>query len=389
MKSMHSDPRPNGRSKLCYVVSSPRTAISFLNGHIDYLSDRLEISVVCNFDGTESKISAHAHLKNIRLKRSISPFADLFAVMKLTRFLRKGRFEIVHSVSPKAGLIAAISGCLARTPIRVHWYTGQVWANHRGYQRALLKIADRVIGILSTMTLVDSFGQRDFLVDERILDGTKCKVLGHGSIAGVDVCRFRSNPELRLELRNELNIQPVDSIVIIFLGRLTADKGIDQLLRIFSSGNLATDPYLLLVGQDENGFVPRLRTMLGSSIKRIRYVPHTEHPEKYLAAADIFCLPSLREGFGLSVIEAGACGLPAVISDIYGLRDSIIDGKTGYFFSTLNDSELTGKLNLLISNEELRRHMGAMAEQIVSQRFSAISLQQELRSFYFGLKKQY
>jgi glycosyltransferase involved in cell wall biosynthesis len=380
--------KENRMPKLCYVVSAPMTATAFLNGHIDYLADDFDITVVCKFDGSESRISQNADVRDIKIMRTISPINDAVAIWRLRRLLRQEDFQIVHSVTPKAGLISAISGWLARTPVRIHWFTGQVWVLSRGTRRRIMMNLDKLIAHLNTRVLVDSLIQRKFLIQKGVITATKSQVLGSGSIAGVDTSRFRPDPEIRGTVRQELEISDDDAKIIIFIGRLTSDKGIDQLLRVFSSGNLAANPYLLLVGQDENNYVTRLNTILGSSYKRIRYVPHTEEPQRYLSGSDIFCLPSLREGFGLSVIEAGACGLPAVVSDIYGLQSSIIDGETGFFFSPESDDDLIVKLNKLISNEDLRSQMGSKAAKIVSQKFSAISIQKDLCRFYLELLKK-
>jgi glycosyltransferase involved in cell wall biosynthesis len=373
------------RPRLCFVVSAPITAVSFLNGHIDYLSSDFEVTVVCNFDGTEKYISKNASLENIRIVRDVAPLSDLQAIYKLMRFLKKGRFQIVQSVTPKAGLITAFSGWLARTPHRIHWFTGQVWVLKSGFQRWVFKSLDRLVAKLNTSSLVDSPSQSDFLIEQRVVNPAKAQVLGSGSIAGVDTRRFRPNPETRVVTRAELGISDPDAIVILFVGRLNHDKGIDILLRAFSSAAPRLDSYLLLVGPDEENYIPRIPELLGARWEFFRHVPFTTEPEKYMAAADIFCLPSLREGFGLSLIEASSCGLPLIASNIYGIRDAIRDCKTGVLFDGSITNQFSHSFNELTRNRKLMTQMGLMGRVFVQQNFESTDLQKLLTEYYVGL----
>jgi glycosyltransferase involved in cell wall biosynthesis len=370
------------RAKLCFVVSSPMTAISFLNGHIDYLKEGFDITVVCNFDGTESGVSKNARLKNIKILRRISLLSDLSAVWALFRFQQKERFDIIHSVTPKAGLITAISGWLARTPIRIHWFTGQVWVLSQGIQRLALKSLDRVIAALNTYLLVDSPSQRNFLISEGVISPKKSTVLGNGSIAGVDTSRFKPNPEMRHDIREKLGITSPQVQVIIFVGRLNHDKGVDNLLRVFASGSLIGNPYLIVVGPDEEEYSSKFETVLRSKIREFRYIPYTPAPEKYLAAADIFCLPTLREGFGLSVIEASAAGLATVASQIYGVSDSVSNGETGLLFTPGNDHALATALNQLLASPTECKKMGLAGRKRAIELWGMNILESELERLY-------
>jgi glycosyltransferase involved in cell wall biosynthesis len=370
------------KPRLCFVVSAPMTAVAFLNGHIDYLSSDYEITVVCNFDGTEKDISKNARLKNIRIARKISPISDLRAVYSLARFLKKGNFQIVHSVTPKAGLITAMAGWLAKTPIRIHWFTGQVWVLKYGIQRWLLKNLDRLIAKLNTSVLVDSPSQRDFLIEQGVISPEKSQVLGSGSIAGVDTDRFRPNPEVRVVTRAELGIEDPNAPIILFVGRLNHDKGIDTLLEAFSRQTIQQDSYLILVGPDEQNYLDRIPKVLGERLKNFRYIPFTTEPEKYMAASDIFCLPSLREGFGLAIIEAGSSGLPSVASKIYGITDSVREGETGLLIKPGSVDELIGGLTCLLKNPGFRLEMGANARKRVQNLWQIQLLQKSLSDYY-------
>jgi glycosyltransferase involved in cell wall biosynthesis len=367
---------------LCFVVSVPMTAVAFLNGHIDYLSSDYEITVVCNFDGTEKDISKNAQLKNIRIARMISAISDLRAVYSLARFLKKGNFQIVHSVTPKAGLITAMAGWLAKTPIRIHWFTGQVWVLKSGIQRWLLNKLDRLIAKLNTSVLVDSPSQRDFLIEQRVINPTKAHVLGSGSIAGVDTERFRPNPEVRVVTRAELGIEDPNAPIILFVGRLNHDKGIDTLLQAFSSQTIQQNSYLLLVGPDEENYTPRIPELLGERLENFRYIPFTAEPERYMASSDIFCLPSLREGFGLSVIEASACELPVIATNIYGVKDAVRDRETGILLPVTDPKQFASTISELSNNRTLMADMGLKGRIFVQENFESANLQKHLAAYY-------
>ena len=372
----------NGKPKLCYVVSSPMTAIAFLNGHIDNLANDFDITVVCNFDGSETQISKNAQVKDIGIVRHISPINDVLSVLRLLRFLRQERFDIVHSVTPKAGLIAAVSGFLAGTPNRLHWFTGQVWVLTTGPKRWLLKSLDKLIARLDTQLLVDSPSQHGFLVGQGILSESKSRVLESGSIAGVDTVRFRPDPVARNRVREELGIEDPKANIILFVGRINRDKGIDTLLKVFASGVLLGDPYLLFVGIDEEGYLMEACKLLGCQNDRLRHITFNPNPEKFMAAADIFCLPSLREGFGVSLIEAASCELPTVSTCIYGVTDAVEDKVTGFLIQPSNSCDLEIHLNALLKNPKLRKSLGRAGRQRVLNSFQAVRLQGALRRYY-------
>ena len=208
-------------------------------------------------------------------------------------------------------------------PIRVHCFTGQVWATKSGLSRLLLKLIDKVVGILSTQNIVDSKSQYKFLVKENVLKKDKSLVFGSGSVSGIDLLKFKPNKKVKVKLRNKLKIPPA-SFVFIFLGRLNSDKGIYDLIHSFKSADLKS-AYLLLIGPDEENIATKFK----SNHSNIIFSGATSSPQDYLAASDILCLPSYREGFGNVVIEAAASGLPSIVSNIYGLSDAIIQNNTG------------------------------------------------------------
>jgi glycosyltransferase involved in cell wall biosynthesis len=325
----------------------------------------------------------------IPMSRTPNPVRDLVSLFKLMLFFFQERFDIVHSSTPKAGLLSALAGRLARTSVRIHTYTGQPWVELRGPVRWIARQSDRLIALLDTRTYADSVSQRDFLIAEGLVDPIKIKVLGAGSISGVDLRRF--DPAIgrtrRAGLRHQLGI-PTTSLVIIFVGRVTKDKGVVELISAFHQlHEQYHDSYLLLVGQLE----PERDPLPGPILDDISTNPHIRSfgfvfdPENYFAASDIFCLPSYREGFGSVVIEAGAMNLPTVATGVTGLVDSVVDGVTGLLVPPKNVSALFAALLTLIQSPDLRQRMGLAARRRALEHFDAARVNQTLIDEYYRL----
>lgn len=330
----------------------------------------------------------------IDIPRSIAPWRDLLALIRLWRFFRKERVDIAHSTTPKAGLLTAIAAFLAGVPIRLHTFTGQPWVGMRGIKRWLARGSDRLIGWLNTHCYADSLSQRQFLVDEGMLSSARISVIGAGSLAGVDTKRFdraRFTDEQRNALRQSLGI-PVDAEVLLFVGRITVDKGVRELMDAFAKlktqGSLA---HLVFVGlfDSDSGVAGSISPHEISAIRDTHLVGYSECPEQYMAIADILCLPSYREGFGTVVIEAAAMGVPAVGTNIYGLSDAVEQGTTGLLASPRNGGELTAVLKRLLDDKALRLSMGAAARQRAATLFDSGKVSQLLADEYcFLLQKR-
>lgn len=306
-------------------------------------------------------ISIHA----IDICRRISFIADLKALILLYFYFRENRFDIVHSVTSKAGLLCALASISAGVPIRIHTFAGQPWADLLGPIRWVAKFSDWLVVKLNTRSYADSSSQREFLVLEGIAKKENIVVLGSGSIAGVDLQRFNIKNFQKAELRKSIGISD-DAIIISFVGRLTHEKGVAELVLAFKTliELDLRDLHLFLLGPDEIGAIlpPSINKFIFdcSSIHKIGY---SSCPEKYLAMSDIFCLPSYREGFGSVVIESAAMGLPTVATRVTGLVDAIIHNETGLLVPKKDVKELTKALHLLIKDSDLRGRLGFLAHK--------------------------
>jgi hypothetical protein len=193
--------------KVCVVVAAPMTVNAFLVPHLIALSEQYHVTLIFNGRAHQLPPSiCHIPVICVPIVRNVSPRQDMVVLFKLVRLFRKERFNVVHSVTPKAGFLAALAGFVARVPTRIHWFTGQVWATKRGFLRQLLKAIDRITVACTTHQLVDSHSQRMFLADQGVL-GTGCGVvLASGSICGVDLAKFQPNVQARSHIRASLGI---------------------------------------------------------------------------------------------------------------------------------------------------------------------------------------
>ncbi len=354
--------------KICFVTTSPLIVNFFLVPHLLYLAGRYEMSLAVRLPGEVAlRPLPGIEIIPVDIRRDIAPLADAAALAALIRLYRERKFDLVHSFGPKAGLLSTAAGQLAGTPARLHTFTGQVWATRRGPMRMLLRAADRMTARLATHVFADSTSQRDFLERERVAQRGRVEVLGQGSVTGVDLQRFRPDADARRRVRAELDIADA-APVIVFMARLTRDKGVLDLARAFP--RLDTAVVLVVVGPDEQRLRDEVRAIAGVAASRLRFVDYTNVPERYLAAADVLCVPSHREGFGSVLIGAAAAGVPAVASRIYGVVDAVVDGETGLLFTPGDVDDLVNNLTRLLSDRALRETMGAAARSRAKTNFS-------------------
>lgn len=370
--------------RVCFVVSSPMTVKAFLLHQLSRLGELYELTVVANTDDRNflAPYGLQVEVVPVPIVRRISPVADLSALFRLYRLFRARGFDLVHSISPKAGLLAALAGRLAGVSHRIHTFTGQVWVTRSGLARAALKAVDRLLAALTTEVLVDSRSQRDFLLDQRVVSAARSRVLANGSISGVDTAKFRPCPETRQTVRNRHGIGD-DDVLFLFVGRLNRDKGVADLAAAFSQVSEEVEGcHLMLVGPDEQAIEEGVRRRCPECRSKLHFVGYSDRPEDYMAAADVFCLPSYREGFGSVVIEAGAAGVPAVASRIYGLTDSVEDGSSGYLVPAGDVQALAERMAKLASDRELRTEMGRRALAIAGERFSHERVTEAMVDYY-------
>ena len=375
------------KPNVCFVVSAEITVKAFLIDHIKAIEPYFDVCVVLNTNNKHFLEPFGIKIPVIRvdIKRKISPVTDVKALCKLYREFGIGKFDAVHSVTPKAGLLSMLAGVFAHIPIRIHTFTGQVWATKKGLTRWLLKSMDKLLAACATHILVDSYSQRDFLIKQGVFNADKSSVIADGSICGVDTDKFSPNPKAREKIRRQLGIQESDA-VFLYLGRLNRDKGLFDLAVSFRQiCEKYNDVHLLIVGPDEQNMKEQIESICAPCLQKLHVVGYTDVPEAYFAAADAFCLPSYREGFGVVIIQAASAGIPSIGTRIYGVTETIEEGITGLFYHPGNVDELISKMTEMIEKPDIRKIMGQNARIRTSEKFSKERVTKAFADYYKSL----
>lgn len=370
------------KSKICFVATVDSAITSFLANHLRELAKLYKLTIITNTSNLAllSEIGVDANLIRIKFSRNISLATDFYCLIKLVQIFIKNRFASVHSITPKAGLLAILAAKICFIPTRIHTFTGQVWATEIGLKRSFLKFFDKLIGKMTTHNLIDSQSQLDFLVKEAVLSPNKSLVFGSGSVAGVDFNKFKSNKRLGNEIRKQLSI-PKDGFVFLYLGRLVKDKGVLDLAKAFSQIE-CTKIYLVFIGRDEGKLSDQILSISAHKSKDIRIVGFTKEPYKYIASANVLCLPSYREGFGSVIIEAAAMGIPAIASNIYGITDAVQHNKTGLLHEPTNILGIKFAMESLLHKPLLLNKLKKAAKRRVVDKFDANKITDHWLKFY-------
>jgi glycosyltransferase involved in cell wall biosynthesis len=377
----------SARKKICIVATIPLSLNVFMKPHIIMLTQYYDVTLIANGVEKDFANSTDEHIRIIpvSIARAVSLLQDLMALIRLFKIFKSEQFYAVHSITPKAGLLTMLAALAAGVPVRIHTFTGQVWATKSGVVRWGLKVLDKLIARCATSLLTDSFSQQAFLVDQKIVQTNKITVLGNGSVSGVDVERFKPNLSAKQRIRSDLKI-PQEAVVCLYLGRLNPDKGVQDLAAAFARvAAKMPNAYLIVVGPDEGGLSEILQNILSDCSHQYHRIGYTNKPEEYMAAADIFCLPSYREGFGSVLIEAAAAGVPALASDIYGITDAVVNGQTGILHEPKNINQIIEYLQELISDDAMRQNMSDQGIKRAKELFATHVLVTAMQNYYQSL----
>ena len=372
------------KQRILFLTSHPMCVVSFILPHIRALKSDYDVSVMANTSNhlLLQKRGIEVLVEEVNLVRPISFVADLKILFVLYWRFLFGRFNAVHTITPKAGLLGMIAAWAARVPLRIHSFTGQVWVTQTGLMRWLLKTSDRVISAMATDVLVDSPSQRNFLIEQGVLTAERSIVLGAGSICGVSAKRFYPSEDVSKFFRNKVGTS-LDAIVCLYLGRLNTDKGVLDLAQAFAKvAQNHPKAELWVVGPDEGDYFNQMHMLFGDSIYKVKRMGYTDTPEVFMQAANLLCLPSHREGFGSSVIEAAACGVPTLASRIYGLTDAVKEGSTGWMFRAGDVDDLAKKIDYLLANPAELSAVGEAARKYVETLFLEDMITSKMLEFY-------
>ena len=374
---------PDNRKRVCMITSSVLVVRWFLLDQLRALAQHYDVTVLVN--GEEAALQTEVGVRVIRvgLERKISPWRDLKALFELMRIFRREQFDLVHSVTPKAGLLSMVAAWLSRVPVRLHTFQGEVWATRQGFMRAMLRFFDRLIARLSTRVLVVSESERQFLISQRIIRDDQSDVLAKGSICGVDITRFAPpQPEQRVIVRQQAGLAD-SNVLFLYVGRLALDKGLLDLAQAFDHvWQQYPQARLMIVGPDEEGVLARMDQLKLVSRKAITVHGYTGTPEHFMRMADVVCLPSYREGFGMVLLEAAAMRVATMASRIYGISDAVEEGVTGLLHPPADVAAIELTMLQLLLNPGLRDQLAAAGMQRAQRDFSRQIVIQAVVDFY-------
>lgn len=349
--------------KICYVTTVPSTLKSFVLPVVQNLkvNTAWQITMICDEDEEFRKILPEGvRYIPVAMKRGIN-LSGIGAILKMVKIFRKEKFDLVQYSTPNASLYTSIAAWLARIPVRLYCQWGIVYVGFTGIKRKLFKTIEKLVCALSTWVEPDSFGNLRFSHEEGLYPEEKGSVVWNGSASGVDLQKFdiSRKEQWRADIRNRLQI-PMESAVLGYAGRITGDKGINELFAAFR-GVLQTypDTHLLLVGNTEKeaSLDPALLAWAQKE-DHVHFCSYTNVVEQYLAAMDVYLLPSYREGFGSGVIEAEAMGVPVIVSDIPGPTDAMKRDETGLVVPSKDAAALQTAMETLYADSAQRAQMG-------------------------------
>jgi len=360
--------------KICFVTTVSLTLKSFVLDFAKAMHETgdFEIHFVCDYDESfEKMLPEYIHYKPISMKRGVS-FDGLKAISEMAKYFKKEKFDLVQYSTPNAACYASIAAKLVGIPCRLYCQWGIAYVGFNGIKRQIFKLIERIVCFCSTKIEPDSFGNLRFSREEGLYGANKSDVIWNGSASGVNLNKFNilKKEQWRSEIRGKYAI-PAEATVYVFIGRITRDKGINELFEaskaLISQKN---DVYLLLVGSmEKNETVDSTLYDWSQSEQRVIYCGYTNEVEKYLAASDVFLLPSYREGFGSVVVEAEAMGVPVIVSDIPGPTDAMIDGKTGLLTPKADATKLFDNMLHLYENQSLREEYSKNGVELARESF--------------------
>jgi len=360
--------------KLVIVTTVPLSLSTLVKGQPKYLSQFFDISLITSKSDVNRDIQEYEGVEviGIDMTRKITPLQDLKSLLNLYRYFRQNSVDIVYSFTPKAGLLSMIASFFARVPKRAHNIVGMPLMEASGNKKRLLKIIEKITYSFATNLFCNSYGLKDYI--EKNLTKKEIRVIANGSINGVDIDFFRDNfSDLDKKIkREELGIEESD-FVLLFVGRVVKDKGVNELIKAFSILDKKINNLKLLIVGD---FEEELSPIAKESIDEMKNNPNIisvgfkKDIRSYLSISDLFVLPSYREGLPNSLIEAGSFGIPLLATDINGCNEVIIPNKTGILVEKKSVDSLVNGVTLLIENRELYSDIKTNVRDLTIKRYS-------------------
>lgn len=380
------------KPKLIRITTVPISLRILLKGQLRYMSQFYDVIGVSSpgKEVDEVREVEGIRVEEIEMTRKITPFKDLVSLWKLYRFFKKEKPDIVHSITPKAGLLTMLAGKMAGVPIRMHTFTGLIFPSKQGLLQKLLIKMDQLLCWAATNIYPEGKGVKDDLITYKITS-KPLKVLANGNVNGIDLEYF-SKKNISIDQQNQLkqDLQIAENdFVFVFVGRLVGDKGINELVTAF---NRLDNPRvkLLLVGPLESELDPLHPQTLAliQQHPNILSVGFQKDVRPYFAISHALAFPSYREGFPNVVMQAGAMELPCIVSNINGCNEIVVEGENGLIVPTKDEEALYQAMCRLINEEGLYNKMKSKARNMITSRYEQKVVWKALLEEYRKLLKE-
>jgi glycosyltransferase involved in cell wall biosynthesis len=381
------------RKKILIVTTVAETLRSILDGQPLYLSNFFGVTLASSDEDILKKVAERERVDylHVSMKRGISPFFDIVSIVKMCWVIKRSKPDIIHSYTPKAGLVAACAGFIMRVPVRVHTFTGLIFPTSRGLRKSVLIFADRLICRLCTVIIPEGQGVRSDLIECNIIRNPH-PVIGRGNIAGVDLDFF---DPFSLSVIDKCNSLKKDLclegyIVFCYIGRMNKDKGLSELLSAFTRLEREVKVKLIIVGGlDRESPISATDSQIIDSNSNICFFGFQSDIRPHLSASHALILPSYREGFPNVLLQAGAMCKPCIATNVNGSNEIIQNGKNGFLVPPKNSNQLFGAMrnfcNLPVQQVDEMAHF---ARDNIVKNFERKKYLNLLRTFYLSLLRE-
>ncbi len=360
--------------KLIRITTVPISLDKLLTGQLRFMKQFFEVTAIASLPAELEIIGKKEGIKtfDLEMTRQITPIQDIKAVIKLYRFLKKEKPFIVHTHTPKAGIVGMLAAKLAGVPNRLHTVAGLPLLEATGTKRKILEQVEKATFACATIVYPNSFVLLDYLRDNNYAPSSKLKVLGNGSSNGINTAYFSPDHFSAAQnslLKSQYGIAEND-FVFIFVGRMVSDKGINELVAAFEKlPQTNTTVKLLLVGNFEAELDPLHENTLKviDSNPNIILAGYQYDVRPYFAISNALVFPSYREGFPNVVMQAGAMGLPSIVSNINGCNEIIEEGTNGLIVPVKDENNLGAAMKKMVEDKNgMQRMMENSRPMIVS-----------------------
>ena len=371
------------RKKIIRTSTVSTSLNTFCRGTLRRLAQTYDVVAVSTPDDELHEMAQREGVRvvGVAMRRPISPLHDLRSLLRLIRVFRRERPDMVHSITPKAGLLSMIAAWVCRVPVRLHTFTGLVFPTAAGLKQKILILTDRITCACATHIVPEGEGVKNDLINYGITR-KPLRVLGYGNVRGVDMQHYSRTPEVMAAAQP---IMRSGVFTFVFVGRVVRDKGINELVQAFARLN-AQEPAtrLILVGRFEDNLdpvSPQTRQTIEQN-EAIEAVGSQADVRPWLAASDALVFPSYREGFPNVVLEAGAMGLPSIVTAINGSREIVVEGKNGVIVPPRDADALYAAMMRFVQQPRQVAEMAANAREMIASRFEKSFVEQCLIDYY-------